>query len=84
MSYFQQVHILFDKQHKKLYKSLGLPIVDSGFTDMLYLIADTDEHFIISKPSKGDPKKISETTIKLSKNYVVAIVHHPENKQKPK
>ena len=72
------VQLACDKDETALLESLGVPITQSGVTDDVLLIDETDTQYIIGLKKVQGQKPIGEKTLKISKEMVKAILYKPD------
>jgi hypothetical protein len=65
-----------------LLESLGVPITQSGVTDDVLLIDETDKQYIIGLERVQGQEPVEERTLKISKEMVKVILYKPHHMRK--
>lgn len=71
------VQLACGKDKAPLLEGLGVPIVQSGVTDEVLLIDETDKQYIIGLKKVQGKRPAGERTLKISKEMVQAILYKP-------
>ena len=71
-----RVHLAVDENMIAPLKALGVHIGSGGVTDELYLIDETNQHYIISFHSEAESR---EDTLKVDKTAIKAILYSPDH-----
>jgi hypothetical protein len=72
-----RVRMACDPEKIQLLKNLGVPVNADNTTSDLYLIDETDKHYIISYQLVAGEK--TDETLKIDKDIVKAILYRPEH-----
>jgi hypothetical protein len=72
-----------ERDDLRLLESLGVPLENDNITKDIYLIDETDSHYIISFSHETESGK-SEQTLKVGKNMVKVILYRPDHLRFPK
>jgi hypothetical protein len=70
-----RVQLACEEKAREAFKELGISISPNGITDNLYLIDETDKHYIIGFRREAER---GEQTLKIEKSLVKAILYKPE------